>query len=98
VSQLAATDLAHTMEHIDCVVAPARYISLKEGASTKITIPTGHFHDSAPREPAMHHMHTFNMRFTPRRMAPTCSDINLDRSKQRSCETRIYWTRLVRGA
>ncbi len=57
--QLHPTDLAHTIEHIDCVVALARQISLEEGAATRITIPAAYFHDVAPREPAMHHMHTF---------------------------------------
>lgn len=53
------TDLAHTMEHIDCVVVLAKFIAKKEGASLKITIPAAYFHDISPREPAMHHMHTF---------------------------------------
>lgn len=56
---LVPTDLAHTMEHIDRVVALAKFISDAEGASTKITVPAAYFHDVAPREPAMHYMHTF---------------------------------------
>jgi uncharacterized protein len=52
-------DLAHTMDHVDCVVALAKFISKKEEASQKITISAAYFHDVCPREPAMHHMHTF---------------------------------------
>ena len=56
---LKPTDLAHTMEHINCVVKLAKYISRQEGASSKITVPAAYMHDIAPREPSMHHMHTF---------------------------------------
>jgi len=57
--KLVPSDLAHTMEHIDCVVNLAKFISKAEGASQKITIPAAYFHDLAPREAAMHHMHTY---------------------------------------
>ena len=58
-AKLKPTDLAHTLEHVDCVADLAKHISKKEGASLKITVPAAYFHDIAPREPAMHHMHTF---------------------------------------
>lgn len=57
--KLVPSDLAHTMDHIDCVVKLAKLISEEEGASQKITIPAAYFHDIAPREAAMHHMHTY---------------------------------------
>lgn len=57
--KLRPSDLAHTMEHVDCVVTLAKLISKKEGASLKITVPAAYCHDICPREPAMHHMHTF---------------------------------------
>jgi len=53
------SDLAHTMEHVDAVVKLAKMISEAEGASLKITVPAAYFHDAAPREAAMHHMHTY---------------------------------------
>jgi len=56
--KLVPSDLAHTMEHIDSVVRLAKLITKEENASEKITIPAAYFHDIAPREPAMHHMHT----------------------------------------
>ncbi len=59
VEQLHPTDLAHNLEHIESVVAIARYISKRERASTRITIPAAFLHDIAPREPAMHYLHTF---------------------------------------
>jgi uncharacterized protein len=58
-NQLRPSDLAHTLDHIDCVVGLARFISKKEGASLKITVPAAYFHDVWPREPAIHNMHTF---------------------------------------
>jgi uncharacterized protein len=57
--KLRGADLAHSFEHIERVVELARYISEREGGSPKITLPAAYFHDLAPREPAMHHMHTF---------------------------------------
>jgi uncharacterized protein len=56
--KLVPSDLAHTMEHVDSVVILAKLISEAEGASLKITVPAAYFHDAAPREAAMHHMHT----------------------------------------
>lgn len=57
--KMAASDLAHTIEHVECVVSLAKYIAEKENASKKIVIPAAYFHDIAPREAAMHYMHTF---------------------------------------
>jgi len=57
--RLEPSDLAHTIEHIDCVVSLTKVISKEEGASLKITVPASYFHDICSREPAMHHMHTF---------------------------------------
>jgi len=57
--KLVPSDLAHTMEHIDCVVRLTKLITKEENASERITIPAAYFHDLAPREPAMHHMHTY---------------------------------------
>lgn len=65
--RLEPSDLAHTVEHIDCVVALAKTISEKEGASLKITVPAAYFHDICPREPAMHHMHTFKSAVTAKK-------------------------------
>ncbi|MEW5911934.1 MAG: radical SAM protein [Thermodesulfobacteriota bacterium] len=59
IKKMRPSDLAHTMEHIDCVVDLTKYMSEAEGASSIITVPASYFHDIAPREPAMHHMHTF---------------------------------------
>ena len=56
---LMPSDLAHTMEHVDAVVRMAKFISEREGASLRITIPAAYFHDAAPREAAMHYMHTY---------------------------------------
>lgn len=58
-NKLEPPDLAHTMEHIDYVVKLAKTISEEEGASQKITVTAAYFHDIAPREAAMHHMHTY---------------------------------------
>ncbi len=63
-ANLQPTDLAHTIEHIDYVAALAKRISIEEGAATRITVPAAYFHDVAPREPAMHHMHTFKSAWT----------------------------------
>lgn len=57
--KLVPSDLAHTMEHVDCVVKLVKMISEAEGASLKIAVPAAYFHDVAPREVAMHHMHTY---------------------------------------
>jgi uncharacterized protein len=56
---LKPPDLAHSMEHINCVVKLAKFLSEKEGASSKITVPAAYLHDIAPREATMYHMHTF---------------------------------------
>lgn len=58
-NKLVPSDLAHTMDHIECVVKLAKLISEEEGASQKITVPAAYFHDISPREVAMHDMHTY---------------------------------------
>lgn len=63
---LKQTDLAHTIEHIDCVAYLSRIISDEEKAATRITVPAAYFHDFSPREPAMHHMHTFKSAWAAR--------------------------------
>lgn len=78
VKKLNPSDLAHTMEHIDCVVKMAKLISDEEGASQKITVPAAYFHDIAPRETGMHHMHTYKSAAMAGKYLPRLKCFTLD--------------------
>lgn len=57
---IKSADLSHSMEHVDSVVSLSKYISKKEGASTKITIPAAYFLDIAPLGSSNGYMQPFN--------------------------------------
>lgn len=51
-------DLAHGIDHTNCVVKLARYIAKKEGANLRIVTTAAYFHDFAPRRTLLFEGHT----------------------------------------
>jgi len=43
-------DIAHGLDHADCVVSMARKIALREGANLRIVIPAAYLHDIVSRD------------------------------------------------
>ena len=51
-------DLAHGIDHTNCVVRLARYIAEREGANLRIVTTAAYFHDFAPRRTLLFEGHT----------------------------------------
>lgn len=48
--ELVKSDIAHRFDHIENVVAHAKFIGREEGANLHVVVPAAYFHDITPRE------------------------------------------------
>ena len=51
-------DLAHGLDHVNCVVEYARYIAKAEGGKLRIVTTAAYFHDFEPRRKLIYEQHT----------------------------------------